>query len=104
MTKSQKVTQADIATTVSDMGIGELARTEALRCATLGLGLTLVCARYIYSGTPVLVTSDAVVLSNAVIPFDTGELKDAAWTNSAPLPHGSWVVMFDGVESFGAMK
>ena len=69
----------------------------------LGKRVTLYCARFIYSGDLAGVNDTCVLLENAEIVFDTGELNSKTWSVSESLPN-VWYVQRQAVESFGVLK
>lgn len=69
----------------------------------IGERVTLFCARYIYTGKLVDVNSDCVLLEEASIVYETGELKAKKWQTAEELP-GPWYVATQSVESFGLLK
>jgi len=44
-----------------------------------------------------------VLLTDASIVYETGELIAKSWKDAQPLPH-DWYVMTSAIESFGVMK
>lgn len=71
--------------------------------ALLGQRVTLFCARYIYTGKLAGINDDCVLLEEAAIVYETGELGSKTWQNKEYLP-GSWYVQLQAVESFGLLK
>ena len=69
----------------------------------LGERITLFCANYIYTGKLLGINSTCVLLSEAGIVYETGELMSASWKDMQPLPH-EWYVMLQSIESFGLLK
>ena len=69
----------------------------------LGKRVTLFCANYIYTGDLVGVNDTCVLLENAGIVYETGELTSKDWTDMQNLPN-SWYVTTQSIESFGELK
>jgi len=69
----------------------------------LGKRVTLFCANYIYTGDLVGVNTDCVLLKNAGIVYETGELTTKEWKDMQKLPH-DWYVTTQSIESFGELK
>jgi len=65
--------------------------------------VTLFCANYIYSGKLTGINDDCVLLSDAGIVYETGELTVKAWKDRQPLPNDCYV-MRDAIESFMILK
>lgn len=70
--------------------------------ALMGQRVTLFC-NYIYTGKLVGVNETCVLLEDAGIVYETGELTDKKWKDCQPLP-GSWYVNTSSIESFGVLK
>ncbi len=69
----------------------------------MGEVVTLWCARYIYSGKLIGVNDTCVLLTDAVIVYETGEMCSDEWKDAQKLPH-DWYVNVSAIESFGLMK
>jgi hypothetical protein len=69
----------------------------------LGERLTLFCLNYIYTGRLVGVNDTYLLLEEAGIVYETGELTDKTWKDMQPLPE-SWRVQIGAVESWGLLK
>jgi hypothetical protein len=69
----------------------------------LGERVTLFCLNYIYTGKLVGVNASCVLLEEASIVYETGELTSKTWKNAEPLPH-AWYVQIGSIESFGLLK
>ena len=69
----------------------------------LGERITLFCMNYIYTGKLIGVNDTCVLLTDASIVYETGELIAKSWKDAQPLPH-DWYVMTSAIESFGVMK
>ena len=69
----------------------------------LGESITLFCANYIYTGKLVGVNETCVLLNNAGIVYETGELNNSSWKDMQVLPN-PWYVMRQSIESFGKLK
>jgi len=69
----------------------------------LGERVTFFCANYIYTGKLIGVNDDCVLLSEAGIVYETGELTDKNWKDMQKLPK-DWYVMKQSIESFGLLK
>ena len=71
--------------------------------ALMGETVTLFCLNYIYTGKLAGVNDKCVLLENAKIVYETGELTSKTWTDAQPLP-GNWYVQIGAIESFGLMN
>ena len=69
----------------------------------LGDRVTLFCANYIYTGKLIGINDSCVLLTEAGIVYETGELKTGVWKDMQLLPH-DWYVMLQSIESFGLLK
>ena len=69
----------------------------------LGERVTLFCLNYIYTGKLAGVNDTCVLLEDAAIVYETGELKSGAWKDAQSLP-GDWYVQLGAIESFGLLK
>ena len=69
----------------------------------LGETLTLFCLNYIYTGKLIGVNTTCVLLTDASIVYETGELLDKKWKDAQKLPH-DWYVQISAIESFGILK
>ena len=69
----------------------------------LGEQVTLFCLNYIYAGTLTGVCATCVLLKNASIVYETGELTSGGWKDAQKLPH-DWYVQISAIESFGLLK
>lgn len=69
----------------------------------LGERVTLFCAIYIYTGRLVGINNDCVLLEEAGIVYETGELNTKTWKDKQDLP-GQWYVQKGMIESFGVLK
>lgn len=69
----------------------------------LGERITLFCLNYIYTGKLIGVNAACVLLENAAIVYETGELTDKKWRDAQSLPH-QWYVQLHAIESFGVLK
>ena len=71
--------------------------------ALLGETITLFCLNYIYTGKLVGVNNTCVLLSDAAIVYETGNLSEGGWKDAQKLP-GNWYVQAAAIESFGVLK
>ena len=71
--------------------------------ALLGERVTLFALNYIYTGTLVGVNDTCVLLKDAAIVYETGELMATGWKDAQKLPH-DWYVQISAIESFGRLK
>lgn len=71
--------------------------------ALMGERVTLFCLNYIYTGKLIGVNKDCVLLSDAAIVYETGELNSKTWKDAQNLPN-NWYVQTAAIESFGVMK
>ena len=69
----------------------------------IGERITLFCLNYIYTGKLSGVNETCVLLTDAAIVFETGELTNKDWADAQPLPN-DWYVQIAAIESFGALK
>jgi hypothetical protein len=69
----------------------------------LGERVTLFCLNYIYTGKLIGVNASCVLLEEAAIVYETGELTDKIWKDAQPLPN-AWYVHLCCIESFGVLK
>ncbi len=69
----------------------------------LGERVTLFCMNYIYTGKLIGVNESCVLLQEAAIVYETGELSDKKWKDAQTLPH-EWYVQIGAIESFGKLK
>ena len=69
----------------------------------IGQRITLFCVNYIYTGKLVGVNDTCVLLTDASIVYETGELTSKDWTDAQSLPN-DWYVQLSAVESFGVLK
>ena len=69
----------------------------------IGERITLFCMNYIYTGKLSGVNETCVLLTDAAIVYETGELTTKDWKDAQPLPH-DWYVQLSSVESFGILK
>lgn len=71
--------------------------------ALLGERITLFCLNYIYTGLLTGVNDTTVLLKDAVIVYETGELTSKDWKDAQKLP-SDWYVQISSIESFGRLK
>ena len=69
----------------------------------MGERVTLFCAIYIYTGKLVGVNDSCVLLEDAGIVYETGELTSKSWKDMQNLP-SPWYVQTAMIESFGVLK
>lgn len=69
----------------------------------LGEVVTLFCLNYIYTGKLIGVNATCVLLAEAKIVYETGELNTKTWKDAQSLP-GEWYVQTSCIESFGKLK
>lgn len=69
----------------------------------LGECVTLFCLNYIYTGKLIGVNASCVLLEEASIVYETGELTDKKWRDAQKLPN-AWYVQMACIESFGILK
>ena len=69
----------------------------------IGERVTLFCMNYFYTGKLVGVNATCVLLKEASIVYQTGELTTKTWKDAQPLP-GPWYVQTGCIESFGVLK
>lgn len=78
--------------------ITEQVEGEGLQ-ALLGENIVLFCANYIYAGKLIGVEDSDVLLDDAKIVYDTGELNAKSWNDAQALP-GPWYVRTAAIESY----
>jgi len=71
--------------------------------ALLGERVTLFCVNYIYTGKLTGVNKTCVLLEDAAIVYETGELTGLDWKDAQNLPN-NWYVKRHAIESFGMLK
>lgn len=69
----------------------------------MGERVTLFCMNYIYTGKLVGVNDTCVLLEDAGIVYETGELTTKSWKDMQKLP-SEWYVSISAIESFGLLK
>ena len=69
----------------------------------IGERVTLFCMNYIYTGRLTGVNETCVLLTDAAIVYETGELTSDKWKDAQSLPN-DWYVQLSSVESFGILK
>lgn len=69
----------------------------------LGERVTLFCLNYIYTGTLSGVNATCVLLKDASVVYETGELSSDGWKDAQKLPR-DWYVQTGAIESFGLLK
>ena len=69
----------------------------------IGERITLFCMNYIYTGRLTGVNETCVLLTDAAIVYETGELTSDKWKDAQSLPN-DWYVQLSSVESFGILK
>ena len=69
----------------------------------LGEKVTVYCDTFIYSGTLTGVNDEDILLTNAVIVYDTGAHDTQEFDTVGKLPN-DWYVRKSKIESFGIFK
>jgi len=69
----------------------------------LGEYVTLWCCRYIYAGKLTGVNEKDVILSEAKIVYETGNLTEKGFNDAQDLPC-DWYIRTDTIESYGKMS
>lgn len=69
----------------------------------IGKNITLFCLNYIYTGKLKGVNTSCVLLTEARIVYETGDLTDGKWQDAQPLPN-EWYIQTGAIESFGILK
>ena len=69
----------------------------------LGETITIFCMNYIYAGKLLGVNASCVLLGEAKIVYETGDLDTKTWKDAQSLP-GEWYVQTASIESFGLLK
>lgn len=70
----------------------------------MGTKVVLFCLNYIYSGKLVGVNDTCVLLSDAMIVYETGDFKSKSFKDAQPLWTNEWYVQLNAIESFGTME
>lgn len=69
----------------------------------IGQRVTFFCINYIYTGLLTGVSENDVLLTEAGIVYETGELNTKDWNDIQLLP-GNWYVRTSCIESYGILK
>ena len=69
----------------------------------LGEYVTIWCECYIYAGKLIGVNTNDILLDDAKIVYETGELNKAGFRNAEQLP-SQWYIRTAKIESYGVMK
>ena len=69
----------------------------------LGERITIFAINYIYTGLLSGVNETCVLLKDASIVYETGDLSTGLWKDAQKLPH-DWYVQTSAIESFGILK
>ena len=69
----------------------------------MGERITLFCLNYIYTGKLTGVNKTCVLLEDAAIVYETGELTSERWKDAQKFPN-DWYVSTSAIESFGVLK
>jgi hypothetical protein len=72
--------------------------------ALLGENVLIFCMRYNYSGKLTGVNDTDILLEDAQIVFDTGDLSDANWTTAETPINSTLRVRTSAIESYVATK
>lgn len=67
----------------------------------LGERVVVYCAIYIYSGILSGVNDTCIMLTDASIVYDTGELNASKWATSEKVPSKELYIQVSAIESFG---
>lgn len=70
----------------------------------LGEKVTLLCTRYIYTGTLTGLNDNFCLLQDPYIVYDTGAWDKKDWQDAQKLPKNEIYIMLHSIESFGLMK
>lgn len=70
----------------------------------IGKEVVLFCAVYIYCGKLVGVNGENIVLSNAVLVFETGAFTSTQWKDAQKLPMKETFIQKGMIESFGEVS
>ena len=70
----------------------------------IGVELMFFLVDFVYTGTVSSVLSNSVVLTNAVIVYDTGSFADAGWARSEPLPVASFMIKYSEIKQYGVLQ
>lgn len=68
--------------------------------ALLGENVLVMCANYFYAGKLAGVNDTCILLADASIVYETGQLNAKTFTDAQPLP-GEWYIQTGAIESFG---
>ena len=69
----------------------------------MGERVTLFCMNYFYTGKLIGVNDTCVLLTEAAIVYETGNLTDSYGKDAQNLPN-DWYVQIASIESFGLLK
>ena len=69
----------------------------------LGEVVIVFCVNYIYTGKLVGVNSSCILLEDAAIVYETGDLSTKTWKDAQKLPKPRYI-MLSSIESFGVLK
>lgn len=69
----------------------------------LGENVTLFCLNYIYTGKLIGVNATCVLLGDASVVYETGELASKDWKDAQKLPN-EWYIQTSAIESFGRLN
>lgn len=72
--------------------------------ALLGETITVLCARYIYTGKLVGVNITCIKLEDPYIVYETGSFSEKGWKDAQKMPHKHFYIQSMMIESFGKMK
>lgn len=68
--------------------------------ALLNENVLLLCSSYFYAGKLIGVNDTCVLLENAQIVYETGELSAKTYKDAQKLP-GPWYIQLSHIESYG---
>ena len=69
----------------------------------IGEHIKIWCCRYIYAGKLIGVNEKDILIEDAKIVYETGELKNSGFSDSQDLP-SNWYIRTDSIESYGLMS
>ena len=69
----------------------------------MGQNVAIWCECYIYAGKLIGVNDTCVLLTDAKIVYETGELNESGFKDAQELP-SDWYVQIAKIESFGLMS
>ena len=66
----------------------------------IGKRVAIWCLNYIYAGKLIGVNDSDILLADAKVIYETGELNGDSWKDAQPLPN-DWYIRTAAIESYG---